>query len=150
MDAADRNLPTEALWKRLLDTPSLSAYLTENEAELELPVFSAFIAALCRSRGEPPERVIKRARLERSFGHQLFSGKRHPSRDTVLLLAFGLEADIELAQSLLRCALCPPLYPRNRRDATIIFCLFHRYDVVRTQAELADRGFQPIGRSGES
>lgn len=150
MDAADRNLPTEALWKRLLDTPSLSAYLTENEAELELPVFSAFITALCRARGEPPERVIKRAGLERSFGHQLFSGKRHPSRDTVLLLAFGLEVDIELTQMLLRYAQCPPLYPRNKRDAIVIFCLFHRYDVVRTQAELADRGFQPIGRGSES
>ena len=146
MDIAACNLPTEMLWKRLMDTPSLSVYLTENETELGFPVFSAFITALCRARGEPPEHVINRAGLERSFGHQLFSGKRRPSRDTVLLLAFGFEADIELTQALLKYAQFSPLYPRNKRDAAIIYCVFHRYDAIRTQNELADGGFRQIGR----
>ena len=147
MDTAAQNQPTETLWKRLLETPSLSAYLTENETELGSPVFSAFITALCRARGEPAEHVIRRAGLERSFGHQLFSGKRRPSRDTALLLAFGFEADIDLAQELLKYAQFSPLYPRNKRDAVVIYCIFHRYDVVRTQCELAEGGYRQMGRN---
>ena len=145
MEPVAQSLPTEALWKRLQDTPTLSDYLTENETALDTPQFCTYITALCRMRSEPAEHVIRRAGIERSFGHQLFKGTRKPSRDTALLLAFGFEADIGLAQSLLRHAQQSQLYPRNRRDAAIIYCLFHRYGVVQTQNELAERGFRLMG-----
>ena len=145
METPAQSLPTEMLWKRLMESNEISAYLTENETEFAMPAFSAYITALCRQRGEVPEHVIRRAGIERSFGHQLFSGKRKPSRDTALLLAFGFEADIDLAQTLLRFAQCPPLYPRDPRDSVIIYSLFHRYGAVRAQNLLAERGYRGMG-----
>ena len=145
METPAQSLPTEALWKRLMESSEISAYLTENETEFAMPAFSAFITALCRQRGEVAEHVIRRAGIERSFGHQLFSGKRKPSRDTALLLAFGFEADIDLTQTLLRLAQCPPLYPRDPRDSVIIYSLFHHHTVMQAQCLLVDIGLRPLG-----
>ena len=145
LNSTNQSLPTEMLWARLLESPTISHYIDANQTELTMPVFPAYITALCKARGEPPERVIKRACIERCFGHQLFRGDRKPSRDTVLQLAFGFEADIEHAQTLLKFAQCCELYPRDKRDAVIIYGLFHRCSVVQTQNMLADAGYRLLG-----
>ncbi len=139
------NKRTETLWHLLQESPSVSQYIAENAAELAVPSFATFITELCRQRGERPEHVIRRAGLERSFGHQLFKGTRRPSRDTVLQLAFGFEADIELAQALLKYAQHSPLYPRSARDATVIYCLFHRFTATQAQCQLAEGGHGLMG-----
>ena len=57
--------------------------------------------------------------------HQVFSGRRTPSRNRLLCLCFGLGASVEEAQDLLRHARLAPLYSRDRRDAIVIFGLSH-------------------------
>ncbi|NLI22440.1 MAG: hypothetical protein GX418_12960 [Clostridiales bacterium] len=145
MESKEEPLRTGTLWSLLMDSPTFSHFIETNAESLDMPAFSVFITDLCRQRGEPPERVIRRSGIERSFGHQLFRGTRNPSRDTVLLLAFGFQADIELAQTLLKYARCGQLYPRVRRDALISFCLFHRYDLIQTQNLLAEKGMVLLG-----
>jgi hypothetical protein len=105
-------VPTSVLWSHLFEAPSAETFIEENAENLNARPFHEYITLLCKQRGEVPERVIRRAGIERSFGHQLFHGARRPSRDTVLLLAFGFGADVELAQTLLKYARCSALYPR--------------------------------------
>ena len=57
--------------------------------------------------------------------HQVFSGRRTPSRNRLLCLCFGLGASVDEAQDLLRHARLAPLYSRDRRDAIVIFGLSH-------------------------
>lgn len=64
---------------------------------------------------------IKKANIERSFGYAIFPDDRNPSRDTVLQLVFGFDADVELAQSLLRDARHSPLYSRVPRYTAISY-----------------------------
>jgi len=52
--------------------------------------------------------------------HQVFSGRRKPSRDRLLCLCAGLEAGLEDIQRLLKQAGYAPLYPKLKRDAIII------------------------------
>ena len=82
--------------------------------------------------------MILRANLEKSYGHQLFNGKRNPSRDTVLQLAFALEADVAQAQEMLKIAQRSSLYPRIKRDAVLIYCLHHRISLIDTEIILED------------
>lgn len=82
---------TSELWRRLFYTSSVDKFLEREKSSISLPSFSDYIGRLCENKGEKPERVIRRANLDSSFGHRLFSGTRKPSRDTVLQLAFGLE-----------------------------------------------------------
>ena len=99
----------------------------------------------CREHSEVPEQVILRANLEKSFGHQLFSGKRNPSRDTVLQLAFAIRADVDQAQEMLKVAQKSILYPRIKRDTVIIYCLHNKISLGDTEIILYDLGLPPLG-----
>ena len=110
-----------------------------------MPQFQEYITELCRRRNEAPERVIGRANIENSFGHQIFSGRRKPSRDTVIQLAFGFEADVDTAQALLKYAGKSQLYPRVKRDAAIIYCLHNHISLIKTQMILHDLALPLIG-----
>jgi hypothetical protein len=116
--------------------------------QMQFSPFCAFITQLSRARGELPEHIIKRANIERSFGHQIFKGTRNPSGDTVLQLAFGFEADTETAQELLKHARMSALYPRVKRDMAILYCLHNRYTVVEAQRVLMELELPLIGSCG--
>lgn len=125
--------------------PELDGFMRAIGTGVPLPPFSEFITDLASEREEVPERIIDRANLSKSFGHQLFNGRRKPSRDSVLQLAFGFEADYELAQELLKVARKSQLHPRVRRDVVIIYCLQHRYTVVDAQIALDKYGLPLLG-----
>lgn len=136
---------TSVLWKNLFKTTSARKYLEDNESELGLDSLTEFMCRLCRERGEAPERVIKRAGVERAFGHQIFRGIRKPSRDTVLQLAFGFEMNVEQAQDFLLHSGHRALYPRIQRDAAICYCLEKRFSIIETQQTLEGLALPIIG-----
>ena len=140
-----RDISTLELWQRLISAPSIEAYLAENADACGLPPFCDYITNLCVERGERPEHVINRSGIERSFGHRLFSGARHPSRDTVLRLAFAFCLDAEETQRLLEVAQLSPLQPRVVRDAVIAFCLHRRMSLMDAQQTLYDNGLPLMG-----
>lgn len=129
----------------LLKAPDLEQFIKSNEDEMQMLPFCEYITQLCKKRGEVPEHIIKRANIERSFGHQIFRGTRNPSRDTVLQLAFGFEADVDEAQELLKYAGKNALYPRVMRDAALIYCLHDHFTIVQTQRVLHEMGLPLLG-----
>ncbi len=141
----DTPVKTSRLLSRIFKASSMNQFLENNADYLHIPAFQEYLSALCKQRGEVPERVIKRATLERSFGHQLFTGRRNPSRDTVLMLAFGFEADVETAQELLKIARQSSLYPRAKRDAVIIYCLHRHMCIAEAQIMLHDLNLPTLG-----
>lgn len=138
-------LSTSKLWEQLIKATSAKQFIGQNESAIGLPAFCEHISALCKERNEVPERVIKKANIERSFGHAIFRGDRNPSRDTVLQLAFGFDADVELAQSLLWHAGHSPLYPRVPRDAAISYCLLNSTGIIEAQRILMELDLPLIG-----
>lgn len=138
------SVTTDELWARLFSAPTVNQYLAEN-ASCELPPLRDYLGELCRAKNEPPEKVINRAGIERSFGHHLFRGSRKPSRDTVLQLAIGLELSPVEAQQLLKVARMSPLHPKVKRDAVIAHCLYHGTGFVRTQQLLMEQELPLLG-----
>ena len=136
---------TEELLSLLFKTPSLPVFLEGRASDIILPEFHEYISSLCAEQNEVPEHIIKRAGLEKSFGHQLFSGRRAPSRDTVLQLAFGFSLTVNETQELLRVAGKSPLYPRVKRDSAIIYCLYHNISFVEAQIILYDLDLPILG-----
>ena len=69
--------------------------------------------ALLSRHGLKKGAVIEAAQIERSYGYQLFSGRRGtPSRDVLLSLALAMHLSVEETQTLLRTAGLAMLYPR--------------------------------------
>lgn len=139
------SVSTDELFADLFRTTSLTRYMGANEQALDMEPFHEYLSHICREQKKIPGHVIQKANIETSYGYQIFAGKRNPLRDTVLQLAFVLEADVALAQELLRHAGQSALYPRVRRDAAIIYCLYHNISLVRTQTVLDELELLPIG-----
>ena len=57
--------------------------------------------------------------------HQIFAGRRIPSRNRLLCLCYGLDATIEETQELLKLCSLAQLYPKHKRDAIIYYGLAH-------------------------
>jgi hypothetical protein len=145
MIGQNNQVRTSTLFRLLFKASDIKDFIKQNAVEMCVPPFSEYISGLCAERGEVPERVIKRANIERSFGHQLFKGTKKPSRDTVIQLAFGFEADADAAQALLKHAGMSALYPRVKRDSAIIYCLHHHFTMVEAQNVLHDMKLPLIG-----
>lgn len=136
---------TSVLLRKLFNAPDLEKFIEVNATELEVPPFYIYLSDLCKAAGQVPEQVIKRAAIERTYGHQLFNGTRKPSRDKVIQLAFGLGLNLEDTQKLLQIAQKSPLYPKIKRDAAILYCLNHHKDVLETQSVLQSLGLSLLG-----
>jgi len=143
--AEDRRIPTDELLTLLFKERSLEQFLQRNESAWLLPSFQEFLSGWCKQHQEVPEQVIRRANLEKSFGHQLFSGKRKPSRDTVLQLAFAMKLTVQETQEMLRIARKSLLYPRIKRDAVIIYCIYNRISLADTEIILDDLELPILG-----
>ena len=143
--ADEKQVSTDELLKLLFKERSLEQFLLRNESAYLNADFSDYLSNWCKSHQEIPEQLIRRANLEKSFGHQLFSGKRNPSRDTVLQLAFALEADVPQAQEMLRVARKSTLYPRIKRDTVIIYCLHNHVSLMDTEIILEELGLPILG-----
>lgn len=145
----DDNIPakvrTRTLLRRIFKASSLSSFLSENESAMTMPTFTDFLAKLCQERNMIREHVILNAGIDRSFGHQLFRGARKPSRDNVIRLAFGFGLTLEETQELLKSARKSPLYPKIKRDATILYGLAHHQTILEVQTSLSDFGLTMLG-----
>ena len=143
---ADMNrISTDELLALLFKERNLEHFLQRNESAYLTISFSDYLNGWCKRHLEVPEQVIRRANLEKSYGHQLFSGKRNPSRDTVLQLAFAMKADLAQTQEMLKIAQRSMLYPRIKRDTVIIYCLHNHISLENTQIILQDLGLPLLG-----
>ena len=126
-------LRTDTLMRRIFKAESVEDALRQNAPSMHSEGFCECLNKLCREQNAVPEQVIRRAQIDRSYGHQLFNGTRKPSRDKVLQLAFGFGLDVEQTQRLLRAAGKSLLYPRLRRDTVILFALGKSMSVFELQ-----------------
>ena len=65
-----------------------------------------------------------------SYSYQLLNGTRNPSRDTVLKIAFGLNADLMDANILLQLSGHNLLYVRDKRDALIYYAFLNNMTIT--------------------
>lgn len=140
-----KSISTMELWAKLFQAPTVNMYLSENDSSINQITFSEYITNLCNSRGEKAEKILKRSNIETSFGHRLFSGKRNPSRDTVLQLAFGFGMSVDEAQQLLKISRQTPLHPKVKRDAVIAFFLHNQQPLEELQIALYDNKLPVLG-----
>ena len=115
---------TDELLEQLLASTSAEDYLSFEARNLEFRQLSEYLTDLLEEKGLTRSEVFRACGINETYGFNIFSGdKRNPSRDKVLLLAFGLRCTLVEAQRLLRLAGVNELWPRIPRDAIIIRAL---------------------------
>ena len=114
---------TDDLQKELMGSNSLNEFLSANSGEFNSGGVQRLLTRLFEKRGITKSALAKQSGMSEIYVHQIFAGRRNPSRSRLICLCFGLGATLDETQELLRLAGLAPLYPRIRRDAIIIYGL---------------------------
>ena len=121
---------TDDLQKELQTAPNLETFLSENRDEMQSVSFRDYLSDLLRQYKVSKANLAKLSEMSEVYIHQIFSGKRNPSRNRTICIAFALSLTLEETQELLRRAGHATLYPRFHRDATIIYGLTNRMSLA--------------------
>ena len=132
----DERKDTDDLRSELMATPDLQSFLTENEDSFRLRSVPELLNVLFLKTDLTKAELARRSGVSTVYLHQMFAGRRNPSRDRLICLAVGLSASLEDTQELLRRCGLAELYPRERRDAILIYGLTHHMDLQKINDEL--------------
>lgn len=133
---------TEELLRELLDAPCIERFIEDHD--LTAPSLAGFLTHLLEERGLDRAAVVRSASLNETFGYQIFTGARNPSRNKVLQIAFAMALSLREVNRALRAAGVSSLNPRSRRDAIIIFCLDRGRSLQEANEELFRLGEETV------
>ena len=131
-----REKTTDDLSQELMSQPNLDQYITENEAYFADTDISAFLAGIYERCSLSKAELARRTGMSEVYLHQVFSGRRKPSRDRLLCLCIGMEASLEETQELLKQVGYAPVYLRLKRDAIIGHGLLHHTPLTEINDKL--------------
>lgn len=93
---------TDELLNELLDAPNIDGYIKEHD--FAAPSLSDYLKRLLQEKGLERSRVVRMADLNETFGYQIFTGARHPSRNKVLQIAFAMALTLKETNRALTAA----------------------------------------------
>ena len=125
---------TEELLSELLDAPTIDGFVAKNV--LGHRKLGEYLEELLEQKGLRRSQVVHMANLNETFGYQIFTGQRNPSRNKVLQIAFAMALSLREANRALEAAGVSSLYSKDRRDAIIIFCLDRGCSLQKVNEEL--------------
>lgn len=131
---------TDELKQELMSDADIDSYIKKNEALFVDKTVIELLGDLYRRKSVSKAILAKQAGMSEVYVHQVFSGRRTPSRDRLLCLCIGLEATLDETQRLLKQAIYAQLYPANKRDAIIIHGIVHHTGLADINDKLFTEG----------
>lgn len=129
---------TDNLRQDLMDSPDLTQFLTKNQKHFVNVNLSELLNQMFESKNISKAALAKQAGMSEIYLHQIFAGRRNPSRNRLLCLCYGLSATVDETQELLRLCNMAQLYPKLKRDAIIYYGLQHNLDLYEINDRLFD------------
>ena len=127
---------TNDLRQELMDAADLDRFLSANHESFHSGNAGELLQRLFRKRKLSKAALAKQSGMSEVYLHQVFAGRRNPSRSRLLCLCFGLNATLEETQELLKQCGHAQLYPKNRRDAIIQYGLANGMDLLAVNDKL--------------
>ncbi len=135
---------SDASLKNLLKATSIGGFLAGNQENMLTMNLSEYLMTLLRQKKLKRADVIRDSHLEHAYVYQIFDGKKKPSRDKLIAIAFGLHLNVEETQRMLRLGGCSELYARVGRDAVILFAVSRGMGIEETDELLYSNGFPTL------
>ena len=121
-----------------MNSTDLSQFLSRNQEQFVDKSVAELLNHLFEKKNISKAALAKQAGMSEIYLHQIFAGRRTPSRNRLLCLCYGLEASIDETQELLRLCGMAELYPKLKRDAIIYYGLLHKLDLFAINDKLFD------------
>lgn len=120
---------TEMLINEIKTTDRIESFISENTEEIQELSLSEYLRELLQKYDLEKSDVFKRAGMaDTNYGYELFRNDvKKASRDKLIRICIGFPLSVEEAQKVLRYGKVRPLYPRDERDAYILFGLNKKY-----------------------
>jgi len=134
---------TDELLKRLnsIDSESALDNFTGNVAKMNPVIsFPEYISNHLQQKNMTPAELIRNAQIQRNYGYQILNGTKHPGRDKIIALCLALALSLDEVQRALTIEKEGVLYPKNRRDSVLIFCINKHMCVLDTNELLYKTG----------
>lgn len=141
------NKRTEELMQMLRKNQSVVQLIYENHDEFIQITPVECLQSFLHKYNVKKSDVINRSGLNQIYGYQIFAGTKRPSRDKLIALMFGYPLSAADSNTLLRSAGMADLYPRDKRDAVVIFGLNNKLDIGEVDDLLFELGEQTIMNS---
>ena len=108
-----------------MSTPGLDSFLSENKDSFNRENVTDILNEFIIKKEISKSILAKQSGISEVYLHQIFSGRRNPSRNRLICLCYGMSASFDETQELLKLCGIAQLYSSNRRDAIIIYGLVH-------------------------
>ena len=135
---------TNSLQQELMDTPDLDRFLSENQDSFRSGSTHELLNALFQKRNISKAALAKQSGMSEVYLYQVFAGRRSPSRSRLICLCFGLSATLEETQELLKQCALAQLYPKNKRDAIIMYGLVNGISLFDVNDKLFSEGEETL------
>lgn len=109
----------------LMSAASIDSYIKDNQTFFSDQSISELLMGLYSKRSISKAALARKSGMSEVYLHQIFAGRRTPSRDRLLCLCIGLGATLEETQRILMQASYAQLYPKIKRDAIISYGIVH-------------------------
>lgn len=116
---------TGDLTSELMSAASIDSYIKDNQTFFFAQSISELLLELYRKSAISKAALARKSGMSEVYLHQIFAGRRTPSRDRLLCLCIGLGATLEETQRILMQASYAQLYPKIKRDAIISYGIVH-------------------------
>ena len=127
---------TDDLRQKLMHSPNLDEFLSDNRENFSNESVPEVLNRILQSKNISKSVLAKQSGISEVYLHQIFAGKRNPSRNRLLCLCYGLGASIDETQELLKLCGVAQLYSASRRDAIIIYGLAHGINLFEINDKL--------------
>ena len=135
---------TAELEQEIRNTTNILDYLKHNRTEMQLDSLPNYLSDWLTQKALTKADVVRGSNLTKAYVYQIFQGRKFPSRDKVIALAFGLRMNAEETQTLLKQAGYRELYPRDPRDALLLYSIEKQKDIIQTNELLYDQGTEVL------
>lgn len=140
---------TVAMNDELKRTTNIGDFLKKNKKNMIDGKLADHLNQLLADKNITVADVVRGSYLDRGYVYQIFSGKKTPSRDKLIAIAFGMHLSSDETQKMLKFSGNRDLYARDARDAIILFCLQRKMVIYEANDLLDSNGFKLLGNLEE-
>lgn len=127
------NAHSEGSLDRIISDPSVS-----------VDTFDTYFCNVIASRGIKKNELVKRVNISRTYIYQLLNGTRIPGRDNALALCIAGGLNLSETNRCMALLKEGSLYPKDVRDAVIIYCINNKLSCNETNALLYKKDLKPL------
>lgn len=121
---------TDELLKQLNSCNNIDDYFKENGEQLIQTNIADYLYDVFKEKCLVKSQVFCKAEVDEIFGYQIFSGRKNPSRNTLIAICIGARFTLNEIQAALKIAGFATLYAKNKRDSLIIYGITHAKSVL--------------------